>query len=164
MSVSGRHGKAEDRGAAVEQAQVYSGALVQLGKQALGGIAVTIGLPAAAAGKVAALILDEAHHIGERVAQKYADLMRKLCLAAQPPRQLPQQRFAVVRPFGQTVAFLHQKCADILIRKHFAQAVLPVDIDQIPVGAGAALENPDPEALLTQPRTRSARSLQSCVS
>lgn len=48
---------------------------------------------------------------------------------------------------------------DILIRKHFAQAALPVDIDQIPVGAGAALENPDPEALLTQPRVPAAHPL-----
>ena len=40
----------------------------------LGGIGVTIGFPAAAAGEVAARIFDKAHHIVERIAQKYADV------------------------------------------------------------------------------------------
>ena len=155
MSNSGRHGKAEDRRAAVEQAQIHFGALVQLGKQALGGIAVAVGLPAAAAGEVAALIFDEAHHIGERIAQKYADLMGKLCFAAQPPRHLPQQRFAVAI-FREGIALLCQKRTDIFVRQHFAQTALAVHIDRT--------RRPFSPSRAFQPRTRSARSLQSLVS
>ena len=64
----------------MEQAQIHSGALVQLGKMTCGGIRVAVSLPAAAAGEVAALIFDKAHHIGEGVAQKYADLVGKILL------------------------------------------------------------------------------------
>mgnify|MGYP000169942468 CR=1 FL=1 len=44
----------------------------------LGGTGITIGFPAAAAGEVAARIFDKAHHIVERIAQKYADLMGEI--------------------------------------------------------------------------------------
>ena len=52
--LSGRHSKAENGGTLVEQAQIYSGALVQLGKMTCGGIGVAVSLPAAAAGEIAA--------------------------------------------------------------------------------------------------------------
>ena len=62
----------------------------------LGGTGVTIGFPAAAAGEVAARIFDKAHHIVKRIAQKYADLMGEISLAAEPAGQLPQKRRVVV--------------------------------------------------------------------
>ena len=72
----------------------------------LGGTGITIGFPAAAAGEVAARIFDKAHHIVERIAQKYADLMGEISLAAEPAGQLPQKRRVVVRLLRQSVAFL----------------------------------------------------------
>ena len=53
--LSSRHSKAENGGTLVEQAQIHSGALVQLGKMTCGGIRVAVSLPAAAAGKVCLL-------------------------------------------------------------------------------------------------------------
>ena len=77
--------------------------------------------------------------------------MRELCFTAQPPGQLPQQRLAVSRSSGELITFLRQKAADIFIRKHFPQTALAVNIDQIPVGACASLEHPDPKAFFAQP-------------
>ena len=71
----------------MEQAQVHGCAFAQLCKMAPGGIGVAGGFPAAAAGKAAAAVLNKAHHIGQRIAQKHADLMRELRRAAEPPGQ-----------------------------------------------------------------------------
>ena len=79
---SGCHGKAENGRSAVEQPQIYRSALGQLGKMPLGNVRVAVSFPAAAAGKVLPAVLDKAHHILERIAQKNADLMRKLRRAA----------------------------------------------------------------------------------
>ena len=99
--LSGRHSKAENGGTLVEQAQIYSGALVQLGKMTCGGIGVAVSLPAAAAGEIAALIFDKAHHIGERITKKHADLMGKIGFAAQPPGQLLQHTVTIGSIFRQ---------------------------------------------------------------
>ena len=50
--LSSRHSKAENGGTLMEQAQIHSGALVQLGKMTCGGIGVAVSLPAAAAVKL----------------------------------------------------------------------------------------------------------------
>ena len=73
----------------------------------LGGGGVAIGLPAPAAGKALAPVPDKAHHILQRIAQKYPDLVgeiRRLRRAAQPQAELVQQRVAVRSILRQTVA------------------------------------------------------------
>ena len=93
----------------MEQAQIHSGALVQLGKMTCGGIRVAVSLPAAAAGEVAALIFDKAHHIGERITKKHADLMGKIGFAAQPPGQLPQHTVTIGSIFRQGIVLALQE-------------------------------------------------------
>ena len=84
MSDSGRHREAEDGGPCMEQPQIDPGALVQLCKMPGSGFRVPVGFPAAAAGKIAAPVLDEADHIGQRVAQKDTDLMGNSCRSRLP--------------------------------------------------------------------------------
>lgn len=103
---SGCDSQTLDGRSAAEQTEIYCRTLVQLSKMPLGGTGITIGFPAAAAGEVAARIFDKAHHIVERIAQKYADLMGEISLAAEPAGQLPQKRRVVVRLLRQSVAFL----------------------------------------------------------
>ena len=55
----------------MEQPQVHRRALGKLVKVLLGGGGVAVGLPAPAAGKALAPVADEAHHILQRIAQKY---------------------------------------------------------------------------------------------
>ena len=64
---SGCDSQTLDGRSAAEQTEIYCRTLVQLSKMPLGGIGVTIGFPAAAAGEVAARIFDKAHHIVERL-------------------------------------------------------------------------------------------------
>ena len=131
----------------MEQAQIYSGALVQLGKMARGGIGVAVSLPAAAAGEIAALIFDKAHHIGERITKKHADLMGKIGFAAQPPGQLPQHTVTIGSIFRQGIALALQELLHRLIGQHLTQAALAVNINEIPVGLSTALEDPDLQPL-----------------
>ena len=116
----------------------------------LGGIGVTIGFPAAAAGEVAARIFDKAHHIVKRIAQKYADFMGKIGLAAEPAGQLLQKQRVVVRLLRQSVAFLAQKVPHLRLGQHSAELALAVDVHQIPMGPHTALEDADAEALFAQ--------------
>ena len=60
MTTLSRHSKAENGRSAVEQPQVHSRALAQLGKVLLRNGGVAVGFPAAAAGKVLAAVLDKA--------------------------------------------------------------------------------------------------------
>ena len=89
---SGCDSQTLDGRSAAEQTEIHCRTLVQLSKMPLGSTGVTIGFPAAAAGEVAARIFDKAHHIVKRIAQKYADLMGKIGLAAEPAGQLLQKR------------------------------------------------------------------------
>ena len=117
---SGCNGQTLDGGAAVEQAEIHRRALVQLGEMLPGGGGVAVGFPAAAAGEVAALIFDKSHHIGEGLAQKYADLVGKISLTAEPPGQLPQQRRIVVRLLGKVVALAAQEVPHLRLGQHSA--------------------------------------------
>ena len=69
MTTSSRHGKAENGRSAVEQPQIHSRAFAQLVKVLLRCIRVAVGLPAAAAGKVLAAVLNKAHNIAQRIAK-----------------------------------------------------------------------------------------------
>lgn len=60
-------------------------------KLCLRGGGIGVDLPIAARGKVFAAVLDEPDDIRQRVAQKNADLMREISLAAEPFGQLVQQ-------------------------------------------------------------------------
>ena len=68
MTNSGRHSKAENGGAAVEQPQIHSRAFAQLCKVLPGCGGVPVGFPAAAAGKILAAVLNKAHYIFQRIA------------------------------------------------------------------------------------------------
>ena len=115
-----------------------------------GGIGVAVGFPAAAAGKVAAPVLNKAHHIGQRIAQKHADLMRKLRRAAEPPGQLGQHDPRLLLLLGQLISLPCQKSADCFVRKDCAQACFAVNIDQELVRPHTAFQHPDAEALAGQ--------------
>ena len=147
---SGCNSQTLDGRSATEQTEIYCRTLVQLSKMLLGSIGVTIGFPAAAAGEVAARIFDKAHHIVKRIAQKYADFMGKIGLAAEPAGQLPQKRRVVVRLLRQSVAFLAQEIPHLRLGQHSAELALAVDVHQIPVGLHTALEDADAEALFAQ--------------
>ena len=77
----------------MEQPQVDVGAFFQLVKVALGGVGVPVGLPAAAAGEVPALVADEADDVGQGVTQEHPDLVGE-AVPAQPVGQLVQQGLA----------------------------------------------------------------------
>ena len=147
---SGCDGQTLDGGAAVEQAEIHRRALVQLGEVLPGSGRVAVGFPAAAAGEVAALIFDKAHHIGEGVAQKYADLMGKISLTAEPPGQLPQQRRIVVRLLGKVVPLAAQEVPHLRLGQQDAQPALTVDVHEILVRPHTALEDADAEAFFVQ--------------
>ena len=115
-----------------------------------GGIRVAVSLPAAAAGEVAALIFDKAHHIGERITKKHADFMGKIGFAAQPPGQLPQHTVTIGSIFRQGIALALQELPHRLIGQHLTQAALAVNINEIPVGLSTALKDPDLQPLLPQ--------------
>ena len=100
----------------MEQPQIDRCALAQLVKVPLGCIRVAVGFPAAAAGEVLAAVLDKAHHIVQRIAEKNADLVRKFCRAAQPPGQLGQQAVHIRHAgFGQAVALLPEKALHLFV-------------------------------------------------
>ena len=86
----------------------------------------------------------------ERIAQKYADLMGEISLAAEPAGQLPQKRRVVVRLLRQSVAFPAQEIPHLRLGQHSAEPALAVDIHQIPMGPHTALEDADAEALFAQ--------------
>ena len=98
-------------------------------------IRVAVGLPAAAAGKVLATVLDKAHNIAQRIAEEHPDLMRKFCRTAQLAGKL-SEHIAHIRCFArfrQAVALLPQKALHLFICQHGSQPAFAVDIHKIPV-------------------------------
>ena len=93
----------------MEQPQIHRRALGKLVKVLPGGGGVAVGLPATAAGKALAPVPDKAHHVLQRIAQKYPDLVgeiHRFRSAAQPQAELIQQGAAVRGILRQTVTSL----------------------------------------------------------
>ena len=72
-----------DGSTCTELPAVNFGASTIVGKTLLGSHRVSIGLPAATAGIVSALVLDESHHIFQRITEEYANFVRKVLLQAE---------------------------------------------------------------------------------
>lgn len=102
-------------------------------KTGRGSRGVTVGLPAAAAGIVPAAVFNEAHHILQRVPQKYADFMGKRPFPAETAAQLFQQRTAAV---GRRIAPLLQKRPDGRLRQNLPEPGRPIDIQHSGARAG----------------------------